>query len=153
MFKYLELKFPPLLLMLAVALIMFLSRHSTSFIFIIPFKHVIFLIGLLVGSALVLGGAWYFRQANTTVNPVKPQTTSTIVTHGVYQLSRNPMYLGFLVMLIGWAIYLEQAINIAWILFFYMYMNRLQIIPEEILLSQYFGNEYNDYKKRVRRWL
>jgi len=110
---------------------------------------VIFLAGLLV---IGIGG-YQFRKANTTFDPSKPENTSSLVTHGVYKLSRNPMYVGFFLWLLSVAIYLDDAINAIALIVFILLANRLYIIPEEKALDTLFGAKYTEYKSRVRRWI
>jgi protein-S-isoprenylcysteine O-methyltransferase Ste14 len=94
-----------------------------------------------------------FHRARTTVNPFKPTETSTIVTAGIYRVSRNPMYLGLLFLLAGWAIMLSNVAAVAMLPAFVAYMTRIQIQPEERALQAKFGSEFTDYKGSVRRWL
>jgi protein-S-isoprenylcysteine O-methyltransferase Ste14 len=82
-----------------------------------------------------------------------PRTTSAIVTSGVYRFSRNPMYLGFLLGVTGWAVFLSDLLAFAFLPLFIVYMNRFQIIPEERALSEKFGRHFTKYKDTVRRWL
>jgi protein-S-isoprenylcysteine O-methyltransferase Ste14 len=72
---------------------------------------------------------------------------------GIYRISRNPMYLGFFLLLTGLAIFLSNVIAIVILPLFILYMNRFQIEPEERVLTYLFGQEFVDYKLRVRRWL
>src|SRR6185312_11178713 len=98
-------------------------------------------------------GALAFRKAKTTKNPMKPQAASSLVTAGVYQRTRNPMYLGLLLVLLGLALYLWSAWSLLGPIFFVMYISRFQIEPEERALATLFGSEYSAYKAKVRRWL
>jgi protein-S-isoprenylcysteine O-methyltransferase Ste14 len=75
------------------------------------------------------------------------------VISGIYKLSRNPMYLGFLLVLVGWAVFLSNALAFVFVPAFIFYMNRFQIDPEEKALVGKFGQEFVDYKSRVRQWL
>jgi protein-S-isoprenylcysteine O-methyltransferase Ste14 len=93
-----------------------------------------------------------FRQAKTTVNPLKPHASS-LVTWGVYAISRNPMYLGGLIMLLGWAIFLSNALAFLFLPIYVLYLNRFQITPEERVLTSLFGQTYVAYQARARRWL
>ena len=68
-------------------------------------------------------------------------------------MTRNPMYLGFLLVLLGWAIYLSNVLAFLLLPAFILYMNRFQIYPEEKALASLFGEEFASYKSRVRRWL
>jgi protein-S-isoprenylcysteine O-methyltransferase Ste14 len=94
-----------------------------------------------------------FRKAKTSVNPTKTNLTSTLVTDGIYKNTRNPMYVGFLFFLIGWGFILYNIYSMTLCIGFVLYMNRFQIQPEEKALMSIFGEEFVDYKRRVRRWL
>ncbi|HEV8366930.1 MAG TPA: isoprenylcysteine carboxylmethyltransferase family protein, partial [Pyrinomonadaceae bacterium] len=75
------------------------------------------------------------------------------VSTGVYRFTRNPMYLGLLLTLLGWAAFLSNPASLLFVPIFVLYINRFQIKPEEQVLSSLFGAEYMAYKSRVRRWL
>ena len=107
----------------------------------------------LAGAGFSLAGAISFRRAKTTVNPMKPETTSALVCSGIYRVTRNPMYVGFLLILLAWAAFLSTAWAFLGPLAFVFYMNRFQIAPEERVLSAMFGADYAAYKSRFRRWL
>jgi len=93
-----------------------------------------------------------FLRSKTTISPVKPEKASKLVTTGLYQFSRNPMYLGLLLALLAWALWLGNAFNVLLAAFFVMYMNKFQILPEEEALLKLFGKEYTAYCTLVRRW-
>jgi len=150
----LELKVPPLVLVLLLAAAMwFAARQLASFSILVPWHHFLAAAISSVGILFVLAGGYAFRKAKTTVNPTKPISTSSIVSSGVYRLSRNPMYVGALLGLAGWAVFLSNAVPFLFLPAFVMYMNRFQILPEERALSSKFGTEYETYKQSVRRWL
>jgi len=107
----------------------------------------------VVGVVLIGVGIASFRRAGTTVNPMKPDSASSLVVSGIYRLTRNPMYLGFLLVLIGWAIFLSNALAFLFLPAFILYMNRFQIEPEEKALTSLFGQQFVAYTSRVRRWL
>jgi protein-S-isoprenylcysteine O-methyltransferase Ste14 len=94
-----------------------------------------------------------FRRAGTTVNPMKPESSSSLVVSGIYAFTRNPMYLGFLFALLAWAIYLSHPAAFLVLPLFVWYMNRFQIEPEERALASLFGEAFTTYAARVRRWL
>ncbi|WP_422879670.1 methyltransferase family protein [Noviherbaspirillum cavernae] len=94
-----------------------------------------------------------FRRASTTVNPVSPGAATSLVSAGIYAFTRNPMYLGFLLGLSGWAVYLSNAAAFLALPFFVLYLNRFQIAPEERALQTLFGGEFSAYRGRVRRWI
>ncbi len=94
-----------------------------------------------------------FRRARTTVNPHKPETTTTLVTSGVYAWTRNPMYLGLSILLLGWAIRLGTLSPLVGAWLFIPLIQRVQIRPEERALRMQFGEDYDRYCRRVNRWL
>ncbi|MFZ6049265.1 methyltransferase family protein [Pseudomonas sp. CR3202] len=108
---------------------------------------------LLAGMAVCLSGVLSFRRAMTTVNPLKPDTATALVSTGIYRHTRNPMYLGFAIALVAWTIYLASPIALLGVAGFVLYMNRFQIGPEEQALAGLFGEAFSAYRIRVRRWL
>lgn len=106
-----------------------------------------------VGIAFDVLGILGFRAARTTVNPLKPEQASTLVTGGVYRVTRNPMYVGMALLLLAWAVYLSALLPFAGIVVFVLYITRFQIQPEERALRQRFGGAYKDYSARAGRWL
>jgi len=150
----LELKVPPLVLGLFVAALMWLASWTLqAFSFLVPASNPLAVILAGAGGFISILGLGSFRRARTTVNPMKPAATSSLVVSGVYAFTRNPMYLGFLLLLAGWAIFLSNAIAFVFLPLFVFYMNRFQIEPEERALAAKFGQEFIAYKSRVRRWL
>jgi len=107
------------------------------------------LLGLLVDFSAI---AFFFR-AKTTVNPYQPEKASSLVTSGVYQITRNPMYIGLVCLLLAWTIWLGSLFGLLVIVLFQQYMTRFQIMPEERMLKQLFGKEYEDYCQQVKRWI
>lgn len=107
----------------------------------------------LAGGGFSLAGVISFRRARTTVNPMRPETTSSLVCSGIYSVTRNPMYVGLLLVLVAWAVFLSSAWALLGPLAFAIYINRFQIAPEERVLSAMFGTDYAAYQSRVRRWL
>lgn len=107
----------------------------------------------LIGGAAAASGAAAFRKAQTTVNPLHPERASAFVSNGIYQFTRNPMYLGLLLVLLGVAVFLWSLPALVGLPTFIGYIRKFQIVPEERVLEQKFGTEYSEYKRRVRRWL
>ena len=105
------------------------------------------------GVALAAAGVISFRREKTTWNPLKPQTATALVTTGIYAWTRNPMYLGVLFMLLGWACFLTNALAVLVLPGFVVFLNRFQIEPEERALAGRFPQEFAAYRVRVRRWL
>lgn len=107
----------------------------------------------LVGLTVCLAGVWSFRRARTTVNPLHPERASALVDTGVYRYTRNPMYLGFAVILLAWVLLLGSPAALLGVAGFILFMNRFQIAPEEQVLRRLFADDFARYCGRVRRWL
>lgn len=110
---------------------------------------------VLIAAALLidLTSLLTFFKKHTTPNPFRPRKTQTLVTTGTYSFTRNPMYLGMVIILTGWGIYLGSIAPFLLIPIFIWVLTVMQIIPEEEILEEKFGQEYKDYKARVRRWI
>lgn len=150
----LEMKIPPIIVLGVLGFIMWIiSLVTTSqLIDLNPFK-VFSLILFLIGISFSLAGVYAFRISGTTVNPRDPNRTFLLVTSGVYRYSRNPMYLGFFICLLAWGLFLGNPISLLVATFFVYYMNKYQIIPEEKVLAEKFGADFDSYSRRVSRWL
>jgi protein-S-isoprenylcysteine O-methyltransferase Ste14 len=140
-------------MLLAAALMWALHRES-------PLGHWIAapwyrLGGIAAGIAVAIAVAALlrFRQSRTTVNPMDPGKASHLVTDGVFRLSRNPMYLALLLLLIGWAIWLGTISPWLVLPLFVIVITVGQIIPEERALMQLFGEKYLAYRGSVGRWI
>lgn len=94
-----------------------------------------------------------FQRAGTTVNPLKPELSSQLVTSGVYRYTRNPMYLGQAVVLLAWTLYLHNAAALLAVPALMLYVTRFQIRPEERHLSARFPDAYAAFRMQVPRWL
>ena len=152
--QWLELKIPPVLVWLVMAGAMLgVSYSAPGMSFMLPGSSAIALALVALGGALAAAGVMAFRRRGTTVNPLTPGASSSVVGSGVYRVSRNPMYLGFLLALAGWAVYLSNAGAAVLLPAFVAYMTRYQIKPEERALLAKFGSEFAAYMSRVRRWL
>jgi protein-S-isoprenylcysteine O-methyltransferase Ste14 len=150
----LELKVPPVLVLLLVAAGMWLLARYGPLLPLVGSARAVLTTALLaMGLAVALAGVVAFRRARTSVNPLEPDRVSSMVTHGIYRYSRNPMYLGMLFVLAAWAAWLASAPALLGLPAFVLYMNRFQIVPEERVLAQRFGTQYAEYVRRTRRWL
>ena len=103
------------------------------------------------GGVLILIAGWSFNRHNTTVKPFADSTA--LVTTGVFRITRNPMYLGLSLILIGVVWLLGSATPWLPALLFPVLLDRLFIVPEEHKLDKIFGTQYREYRQRVRRWL
>jgi protein-S-isoprenylcysteine O-methyltransferase Ste14 len=150
----LRLRVPPL----AVTGIAALLAWSSAIAFpelSLPFAPVAWLSAAFLGLGVVcsaLGVASFYR-ARTTVNPLQPEAATALVVSGIYRVTRDPMYLGFLFLLLGELAWLAHPLAWGVAPAFVVYLNRFQIAPEEHALRERFGAEYANYASRVPRWL
>ncbi len=150
----LELKVPPLLLLIIFATLMWqVALRSSQALLPAPYGKITFVAMLLSGIFFLVAGMMSFRKAKTTVNPMTPQGASSLVIEGIYKWTRNPMYVGCMIILLGWGLYLSNLFSLILSFGFVMYMNRFQIRPEERSLTSLFGDDYRAYQNQVRRWL
>ncbi len=150
----LELKIPPVLLVVIFAVLMWMASLSLPEIQAPSTLRVIVSTALAaLGAIFTISGVVSFKKAKTTINPTTPNAASSLVTTGVYKYTRNPMYVGLLFLLFGWGVFLSNLYALALTVGFVLYMNRFQIKPEERALESVFGSGILNYKKRVRRWL
>lgn len=149
----LELKLPPvavvLLLMLAMRLVVpvspdIIGRPEQMRVL----GHIVLFSGLL----LAVAGAASFWRHRTTADPMRPQRTSALVDSGVFRWTRNPMYLGFVLVLLGVALRFDAWLALAGPVLLAAWLQRFQIRPEERILRDRFGAAFDDYCRRVPRW-
>lgn len=144
---------PPLVVAIFAAAMWALARYLAPGHFAFPGQTVIAITVLVAGLALMLAAVFSFARAKTTVNPLRPARASHLVTSGVFAWSRNPIYLGDLLVLVALALWWGQIVAFALLPLFVLYLNRFQIEPEEEALTHLFGEEYRQYQAQVRRWL
>ena len=152
--KSLELKVPPPLVAAIVAAAMWgISRVTPLLEVATAYRFWAAFAVAAAGGFFSIGGVVAFRRARTTVNPMKPESASLLVGSGVYRITRNPMYVGLLLVLVAWATVLAAPFALPGPLAFVLYIGRFQIALEEVALTKLFGTEYAEYKAKVRRWL
>ena len=152
--RWLETRVPPRAVAVTVALGMWAtSTLEPSFDWPLSHQWGAALAGAVAGAAITFIGAATLRAAGTTLLPMSPQRTTSLVTTGIFRWTRNPMYLGLAVALVGWAAYLSAAWPLLGPVLFVLYIDRFQIRPEERVLTELFGTEYASYSRRVRRWI
>lgn len=149
----LELRLPPPLVLLIVAVVMWGVSRVTPASDLPPWHTTLAIILALLGVSIAIAGIVAFRKAKTTGSPTKPQAASALVVTGVYKFTRNPMYLGLCIVLVAWTAYLWSGWALLGPVAFIGYIGRYQIEPEERALSAHFGDDYREYRSRVRRWL
>ena len=152
--RFLELRIPPPIVGLIIAGGMWTVAYLTPILQLSRLGRLsVALVLGAIGVAVAVGGVISFRRAETTVSPLKPETSAALVSTGVYSFTRNPMYLGMALVLLAWAVYLSSIWSLLGPVLFALYITRFQIVPEERVLDRLFGASFAAYKKRVRRWL
>lgn len=150
----LELRVPPVAVVAVCAPAMLAVDHWLAVAdFDLPARGFAALACCGSGLAIALLGVRAFARARTTVDPRYPDRADTLVVAGVYRMTRNPMYLGMLLLLTGLALYLANAAALGVVLLFMAYLTRFQIVPEERAMHKRFGASYESYRCAVRRWL
>lgn len=142
---------PPAIVVLAAGTMWVLDRYAPiaeANIRVLPRVGVVL---IALGAALVLWCGWEFRRASTPIVPFLEPTA--LVARGPYRISRNPIYLGFTLSLIGVAALLGSSTPFVILPLFVWIMQRRFVEPEERLLEQRFGEVYRAYKGQVRRWI
>ena len=142
---------PPIIALMFIVLAYFLGRF-VPLPFVVP--AILRNLGLLmtfIGFLLGMGAFLEFRNARTTVDP--HGSSQHVVTSGIYRFTRNPIYLGFLLMVIGLPLNSGSYWGVVMAPFYIFLMNRLVIEHEEDYLEKKFGKTYASYKAQVRRWL
>ena len=145
-------KIPPPIIAFSCIVLNYLSTYLIN-----PIKFpnteiiggLIFLVGLVTAMLAII----VFKKNKTTVNPMNPEETTTLVTTGIFSLTRNPMYLGLFFVICSTILFFGSWSGIIILIFFVWYINKFQIIPEEEVMEKLFGKEYNEYRQNVRRWI
>lgn len=152
--SFLDHRVPPPVLMGAVALLMWLAATDTPDLAWSGMTRLAAAAAFAAaGIAFNVAGFRAIRHAGSTIDPTRPAAASTLVVGGPFRFSRNPMYVGFTLMLLAWAAWLQSPWVFAGPLIFVLYLARWQIAPEERALRAKFGAAYTEYEARVRRWL
>jgi protein-S-isoprenylcysteine O-methyltransferase Ste14 len=150
----LELKVPPDVVWVLVAWLMWLVSQYTLHIGLPSVIRIgVAAVLTVVGVWLMVSARILLDESKTTWRPMTPRQASAVVSTGVYRLSRNPIYLGMLLVLAGWAVLLSSPAALAVSALFVVYLDRFQIGPEERALSDVLGQRYVDYLTTVRRWI
>ena len=149
---YIKTKFPPPLVALTFG---FLINYTKNIFPKIEIKNEIIFgsFMIIIGLIIILSAIILFKKYQTTITPLNPSNATKLITDGIYKFSRNPMYLGLLLMLMGISIILNLTGGVLLIPLFILYLNLFQIIPEENAMVDLFKDEFIDYKKNVRRWI
>ena len=146
------IKIPPPILVLILITSNYFSQNRLEIIYL-PYKYSTSVSILLVGSLILINPVFKFIKSKTTVNPVKFKKVNKLVTSGIYKYSRNPMYLGMILIIISTSIFYLNYYSVVTPFIFYFWINRFQIKREEIFLKEKFGKEYLSYMSKTRRWI
>lgn len=144
---------PPLVLLLIGVAMWALARLAPQFALSFPLRWPLATALACAGLLCEVLPGLRFGRTGTTVNPLQPQNASSLVVEGLNRYSRNPMYVGQLLLLVAWAVMLAHPLSALLPPLFVLYITRFQIVPEERALEARFGAEYRAYRARVRRWI
>ena len=150
--EWLELRVPPPVVMAASVFLMWAAGKAVP---ALDFHALVWPAIALFAGGLAIGLAAFlqFRSAKTTLNPMTPQQSTALVTNGLYRLSRNPIYVADVLLLLACALLVANALAFLALPLFVAYVDRFQIRPEERALRARFGGAFDAYCRRVRRWL
>ena len=146
------LKIPPPLLVLILVISNYFSSKKIDLI-LLPNQDITSIIIFLIGMLILINPIFKFIKSKTTIDPIKFKKVNKLITSGIYKYSRNPMYLGLLMIVISTSILYLNILSITTPIFFYFWINRFQIKREEIFLTEKFGKEYLLYMTKTRRWI
>lgn len=150
----LENKIPPPAVMLIFGVIMWaIAQLSPQYPIAFTLQWSLVVITFLAGLSFGVGGIRSFNKAQTTINPLKPDAASSLVSSGLFNHTRNPMYVALTLALCSWGFFLASAWAFIGVIAFVIYITRFQILPEERAMVKLFGDEFTEYKNRVRRWI
>ena len=130
-----------------------ISIYDDNFGFNFKDNNKLALFCLITGGTIIGLGIAAFRKAKTTVTPLHPDKASSLVTIGIYQYSRNPMYFGLFLILFSIGVYLQNIASMFVLPIYVWFISKNQIIPEEAALHKLFGEEYTYYQDKVSRWI
>ena len=145
-------KVPPPIVTFICGLAIYFSKSFFNEFFSYS-NNIISLFLLILGLVVFLSAVKSFRKQKTTVNPLEPKQASSLVTSGIFKFSRNPMYLGMLIILLSLSFKFNLIGGMTISLFFYIFITKFQIIPEEAAMNELFGNEFINYSNKTRRWI
>jgi protein-S-isoprenylcysteine O-methyltransferase Ste14 len=142
---------PPVYLMAALVLMYMLNRYANFVTFWEWPWTALGLVPVVAGFGLVMYCARLHGRHKTTLKPY--QEASVLITDGPHRVSRNPIYAGMVVMLVGVAILLGSALPWLVVPFFVVTITNQFIKYEESALAERFGDQYTEYRRQVRRWI
>ena len=141
---------PPIVTLIFIFLIGFSNRLIEPFSF--EYQTPLGVIIIICGLSVLISAARVFKQLETTINPMQPSQASKLAIIGPFKYTRNPMYLGMSIMLIGFGLFFGAKLTVCLVVMFVLYITVFQIIPEERAMEEKF-TDWKDYCSKVRRWL
>lgn len=144
---------PPVVALLCAGLIWLCGKFVPPAGFQFPGQTEIAILLVFAGIVVDFVAIRQFTKAQTTINPNQPSKTSALVTDGIYRYTRNPMYLGMVIFLSAFGIWMGNWLFIPVAAIFIWFISRFQIRPEEEILLEKFGEPYGEYCLEVRRWI
>ena len=145
-----KLKIPPPILVIILITSIYFSSDKLDLISI-PYRTLFSIVILSIGILIIINPVVKFIKSKTTVNPVEFKNVEKLVTSGIYKYSRNPMYLGMIMIIISTTVYYLNFYSLLTPFIFYFWINRFQIKREEVFLEEKFGQEYLSYNTKTRR--
>ena len=145
-------KIPPPIVTLSFGLMIYFSRNVFPDINNIIF-YILSLFFIILGPFILISAVRSFKAEQTTINPININNASSLVISGVFKHSRNPMYLGMVFILLALSFRFNLVGGILFTFIFIMYITKFQIIPEEAAMKSIFGEDFNKYKNKTRRWI
>ena len=145
-------KIPPPIVTFICGLAIYFSKNFFNQFFSYN-NNTISLFLLILGFTVFTLAVKAFNRQKTTVNPLEPRQASSLVSSGIFKYSRNPMYLGMLIILLALSFKFNLVGGIVISLFFYLFITKFQILPEEEAMNELFGDEFTEYSYRTRRWI
>ena len=141
---------PPIVTLIFIFLIGFSNRLIEPFSF--EYQTPLGVMIIICGLSVLISAARVFKQLETTINPMQPSQASKLAIIGPFKYTRNPMYLGMSIMLIGFGLIFGAKLTVCFVAMFFLYITVFQIIPEERAMQEKFS-DWKDYCSKVRRWL
>ena len=140
--------YPPHYLVLSIA-----SIIGIDWLVPVPFVAAAFALigGLLIGLILAASAARLFSKAKTGIVPFSESTK--LVVSGAYRFTRNPMYLGMFFCLIGVTLLVNNVVGLLVLLLFFLIIRQRFVLKEEVQMQETFGDDYAQFKARIRRWI
>ena len=145
-------KIPPTILTLLFLILNYILSFNSLKINI-PYKYFFTTVLFILGLYIIIRSSRLFAKEKTSIDPLRPFKSTSLITNDIYKYIRNPMYFGYLLILLSSLVYLGTLLSIIIIPLFIFIINFIQIKPEEQALKDLFGPNYDECLLKVRRWI